>query len=204
MIHDHYGVEEDQVVVIKEGKVEVGMDDDLLLFEELMSFAGKDLTQPEIYEQFCSAMDVKSFADFCEIRVFTGDVDWYNQRIPFYGEQETHHMMMGVGSTIIYDIEFSSGLYSDARTAPTTDCYHKAIDQMPLFAAAIQNDDFYALFLNSFKEIRNENYSHEKVSEKIYVYDEIWRPLVDDYYKHFDRSITDYDNSIKGTLDFFK
>ena len=204
MIHDHYGVEEDQVVVIKEGRVEVGMDNDLLLFEELMSFADKDLTQPEIYEQFCSAVDVNSFADFCAIRVFIGDTDWYNQKNTILWRTRDTSYNDGRWQYVLYDIEFSSGLYSDARTAPTTDHYHKAIDQIPLFAAAIQNDDFYALFLNSLMEIGNENYSYEKVSEIIQAYDEIWRPLMDDYYKRFGSHSSNYDQEMKNTLKFFK
>ena len=209
MIHDHYDVEEDQVVVIKEGKVEVGEDDDLLLYEELLSYADKDLTKPETYEQFCSIMDIKSFADFCAIRVYIGDSDWFDtdrhkqKNIILWRTRDTS-FNNGRWQYILHDIEYSSGLYSIANTAPTTDHFQKAIEQTPLFAAAIQNDEFYELFLNSLIEIGSKNYSFERVSETIQTFDEIWRPLMTNYYKCFGKSIVDYDNSIKETTMFFK
>ncbi len=210
MIHDHHnGVKEDQIVAIKEGKVEVGEDDDLLLYEELLSFADKDLTQPELYEQFCSIMDIKSFADFCAIRVYIGDTDWfdtdrYKQKNIILWRTRDTSFNNGRWQYILHDIEFSSGLYSGASTAPTTDHFQKAIEQAPLFAAAIQNDEFYELFLNSLMEIGSENYSFERVSETIQNYDEIWRPMMGDYYKRFGKSMTGYNNSIKETLKFFE
>ena len=44
MFQDHYGVDKDQVIVFKDGELEVGEDGDLPLYQDLMAFAGQDLS----------------------------------------------------------------------------------------------------------------------------------------------------------------
>ncbi len=204
MIHDHYGVDTDQVVVIKEGEVEVGKDKDLQAYEELMSFAEQDLTQPEAYERFCSVVNVESFADYCAIRIYIGDADWNPQKNDMMWRTRDASFQDGRWQFILHDIGFSSGIYSDSRVSPRKDHYHSAMNQYPLFAAAIRNHEFYSLFLKSLAEIGGENYSYDNVEASIHVYDDMWRPMMKDYYKRFGSPSSYYDSEMKNTLEFFK
>ena len=207
MLHDHYGVDTDQVIVIKEGEVEVGENEDLHLYEKLMSFAEQDLSQTEVYERFCSVVNVESFADYCAIRVYIGDADWNPQRNDMMWKTRDASFQDGRWQFILHDVDFSSGTYSFSSTGPGEDHYHNAMDQYPLFAAAIKNDEFYSLFFKSLSEIGEGNYSYDNVEASMHAYDDIWRPMMNDFYKRFgspswfyDR----YDREIKNTLNFFK
>lgn len=68
-MHTLFGLDENNVVVIKEAKVEVGEKEEIKLYEELQTFADKDLTNPEAYRQFCDVMDVQSMADYFAMRI---------------------------------------------------------------------------------------------------------------------------------------
>ncbi len=203
MLHGRYGVQKEQVIIIKDGELEEGNEEDMPLYGELLSFAGQDLSRPEVYKRFCSVVDVKSFADSCAIRIYIGDADWsteYNEvlwrtRDPSYRE--------GRWQYLLHDIEFSSGLYGYSGTAAETDHYERAIQEHGLFAAAIQNDDFRALFRDALMQIGAENYDYERVLEVIQIYGAVWRPLMVDYSKRFGTSLQEYDNGVKETLFFF-
>ena len=57
-LEDIYGVDRHNVVVIKEMELDEGEDEDLALYEELMSFAERDLTDPAEWDAFQQTVDI--------------------------------------------------------------------------------------------------------------------------------------------------
>ena len=53
----------------------------------------------------------------------------------------------------------------------------------------MRNREFYALFLDSIREIGSQNFSSEHVNAVMQDYLEIWTPLMSDYYKRFGDSL---------------
>ena len=209
MFQDHYGVDKDQVIVFKDGELEVGEDGDLSLYQDLMAFAGQDLSDPGTYDRFCSVMDVRSFADFCAIRVYIGDDDcgntgWGIDKNMVLWRTRDRSFNEGRWQFFLYDLEKSTGLYSTEVSAYYTNHLQISLERIPLFAAAIKNPEFRELFLSALKEIGAENFSVERVRETIQAYDEVWRPAMDDYYRRFLDETWKYDNTIDVTLEFFE
>ena len=209
MFQDHYGVDKDQVIVFKDGELEVGEDGDLPLYQDLMAFAGQDLSDPGTYDRFCSVMDVRSFADFCAIRVYIGDDDcgntgWGIDKNMVLWRTRDRSFNEGRWQFFLYDLEKSTGLYSTEVSAYYTNHLQISLERIPLFAAAIKNPEFRELFLSALKEIGAENFSVERVRETIQAYDEVWRPAMDDYYRRFLDETWKYDNTIDVTLEFFE
>ena len=202
MLHDHYGIKKDKIIVIKDGKVEVGKEKDLHLYKKLLSFAKQDLTRPEVYSSFCSVMDVRSFAYYYAIQIYIGDADWNEHDNNILWKTRDSSYNGGKWQYIFHDIEYSCGLHSDA--AVDVDHYHKVLEKHPLFAAAIRNDDFYALFFSCLVEVGTHDYSYENVSEAIKSEDDMWRPMMEDYYKRFGDSMKGYDKRLETTLGFFE
>ena len=194
-LNNRYGVDEDQVVIVKEQELEEGNGEDIRLYEELMSFADRDLSDPQEYEAFCDVMDVRSMADLFAIRIYIGDEDFRSDRNAVLWCTRDKSFNEGRWQYILYDTEYSYGLYDGAHQAAWKDHLSLMLERHPLFASAMRNDEFYGMFLEALEEIGSDDYAFERVEDALEKYDAVWRPLMDDHYKRFgdDSALWDLD-----------
>lgn len=204
MLQTRFGVDEKKVVAIKEAKVQLGKQEDIKLYEELQTFANKDLTNPETYRQFCDVMDVQSMADYFAMRIYIGDGDWFPDHNHVLWRTRDKSYNEGRWQYILYDTEYSAGHYGQEITAPETDHFRQAIKNFPVFGAAVRNKEFYAIFLQAIKKVGSENYRYSRVQEKMAAYDKVWAPLMPDFYKRFGDTSKLREGCMKATLDFFR
>ena len=204
MLQTRFGVDENNVVAIKETKVKVGKQEDIQLYDELKAFADKDLSDPEIYRQFCDVMDVQSMADYFAMRIYIGDGDWFPDHNHVLWRIRDKSYNGGRWQYIVHDTEYSAGHYGQEITAPETDHFRRAIINFPVFGAAVRNKEFYALFLKAIKKFGSENYKYSRVKEKMDAYDKVWAPLMPDFYKRFGDTSKLREGCMKSTLDFFR
>ncbi len=204
MLHARFGVDEKNVVAIKEAKVRVGKQEDIKLYEKLQTFSDKDLTDPEAYRQFCDVMDVQSMADYFAMRIYIGDGDWFPNHNHVLWRTRDKSYNGGRWQYIVHDTEYSAGHYNQRLTSPETDHFRRAMEYFPLFRAAIRNKEFYALFLEAIKKVGSENYKYSRVLEKMNSYDKTWGPLMPDFYKRFGDSSRNREKCMELTLNFFK
>lgn len=203
-IHTLFGVDENNVVVIKEAKVEVGKKEDIKLYEELQAFADKDLMNPETYKKFCDVVDVRSMADYFAMRIYIGDGDWTPIHNHVLWRSRDTSYNGGRWQFIVHDTEYSAGHYNQKLTSPETDHFRMAIQNFPVFRAAIRNKEFYEMFLEAIKKVGSENYKYSRVLEKMNSYDKTWGPLMPDFYKRFGESSRKRKECMEATLHFFK
>ena len=203
MVADHFDVDTDQVIIFKDGELEDGIDEDVKLYDELMSYANQDLTDLATWQEFCSKMDIQSFADFCATEVYIGNWDWSTDKNVVLWRTRDASYNDGKWQYILYDIEYSSGVFGDARTAVDWNHFQSSMERYPLFAAAIQNQEFYELFLNSLKEVGSVNFAPEHVDEVMQTYLDTWLPLMDDFYKRYGNTSDLWDFTIQRQDDFF-
>ena len=204
MLSSRYGIDEEQVVIIKEGEVEEGTDEDIRLYDELMAFADRDMSDPEVYGEFCELVDVQSFADYCAIQIYIGNKDWSLNKNDILWRTRDDSCDGGKWHFMLYDIEGSAGTYGHENTASQTDHFRAAVENYPLFGAAIRNDEFYKLFLEAVKEIGSENFSPERTEDVLGRYLRDWMPLMNDYYLRYGDHRFAWDVNIRNTRDFFK
>ena len=205
-LRDHYGVDKDQIILMKEGELEEGEDEDIQLYEELMSYADKDLTDPAIWEEFTRIMDVQSMADYCATRIYFGDADWRADKNDVLWRTRDDSYNGGRWQYLLYDVEFSSNMYGpqDERTAASTNHFQIAKEAYPLFGAAMRNEEFKAMFLAALKEIGSVNCESGRVSELLETYVNEWKPLMPDYYKRFGDYENLWDLEIGWVREFFE
>ena len=203
-MHTLFGVDENNVVVIKEAKVAVGKKEDIKLYEELQAFTDKDLTDPDTYRKFCDVVDVRSMADYFAMRIYIGDVDWTPVHNHVLWRSRDTSCNGGRWQLVVHDTEYSAGHYKQKLTSPETDHFRMAIQKFPLFRAAIRNKEFYAMFLETIKKAGSENYKYSRVQEKMNSYDKIWGPLMPDFSKRFGDTALKRKECMESTLDFFK
>ncbi len=203
MISDRCGVDKDQVVVMKNGELEVGEDGDRNLYENLMSFAEEDLADPDNWDRFCGVMDVRSLAETCAIQVYLGNVDWSEERNCVLWRTRDASFNGGRWQYILYDIEYSTWIYAMERTAPYTDHYHMLLENYPLFKAADRNDEFHGMFLDAIRQVGSVNYSPERVDSAFRTLAAVWEPLMKYYYKRYGDTSDLYIYETENMMNFF-
>ena len=204
MICDRYGVDADQVIIMKEGEVDEGVDGDVELYTDVMSYAEKDLSDPAVWDEFCTKMDIQSFADYCAVRIYVGDNDWTPRKNDLLWRTRDKSFNDGRWRYILYDIEFSSGMYEIDATAPEADHLHLAMERYPLFAAAMRNQEFRALFLDSLERVGSHDYNPNRFEQKLGEYLNTWEPLMPDCYKRFGDTSGNWDVTVKQMRAFFE
>ena len=178
MLADHYGVDPNNVILFKEGEMEEGEDGDSVLYDELMACAGKDLSDPAEWEAFCRIMDVASMADYCAARIWFGDADWRPDKNDMLWRTRDGSFNGGRWMYVLYDVEYSSGMYGQEETAAHTDHIRMAEERYPLFAAAMKNSEFRTAFLDALREIGTVCCSPERTDRLLAQYLAVWEPLM--------------------------
>ncbi len=204
MLHDRFGVDKAKVVLFKEGELAEGKEKDVFLYEELMSYAEKDLTDPETWADFCRIMDIRSMVDCFAARIYFGDDDWRPEKNDVLWRTRDSSYNDGRWQYVLYDVENSSGLYGYLPTAPETDHFRITMERYPLFAAAIRNQEFYEMFLETIREIGSENCAMDRVNSILQTYLDAWEPLMPDYYKRFGDTRSLWDNGLNTMIRFFE
>ncbi len=204
MLKTRFGVDDDQVVIIKDGLLEDGTDADYDLYKELMSYAEKDLSDPEIYAEFCGLMDVSSMADYFAVQVYIGNPDFEQYWNDLMWRTRDDSYNRGRWQYILYDIEYSAGLYGKEKTSPTTDHFTMIAEKYPLFAAALKNREFFGLFLKSVKDIGSQNFSPDRVLREIDALKAVWDPLMPDFYKRYGNTSQKEKQEVERLVRFFE
>ena len=204
MMKDRYGVDEKNLIVIKEAELDVGKKEDLRLYEEMKAFKDKDLTDPDIYRQFCDVIDVQSMADYFALQVYIGNADIEPDHNHIIWRTRDKSYNGGRWQYILHDLDYSAGHYDEKSTSANTDHFAMVRKKFPLFAAAIKNENFYDMFLSSLKKIGSQNFSYDKVRDKMDFYDKMWGPLMPDFYKRFGDTANLRKRCMNSTLNFFQ
>ena len=204
MIADRCGVDEDQVVIIKAGKVEVGEEEDVLLYDELYSYAKKDLRDPDVYRQFCELVNVSDMAEYFALRIYIGDIDWVPSRNHVMWRTRDGSFDDGRWQFILYDLEYSAGLYNQKNTSAQYDHFNRVLEKFPLFASAVRNDEFFELFRSAIKRIGSEYFSVDRVRESMDAFSAEWDPLMPYYYLRFHGNPDSYMWGKESIIGFFE
>lgn len=203
MLRAHYGVRKGQVILIKEGKLDEGKEEDLLLYTELMSFAGKDLADSRVWTQFCQVMDIRSMADYFAVRIYFGDFDWRPDKNHLLWRTRDRSYNGGRWQYILYDTDYSSGLFGIPETAPETDHFSMARERFPLFSAALKNREFAGIFLKALEETGGTDCSFKRVKRLMAAHEKAWKPLMRDCYRRYGDTWNLWMASRRAALQFF-
>ena len=117
-IQYHYGVDDNNVIMVKTGELDEGEEEDFDLFLDMYDFiAWEDMTDPTIYAQACEMLDMGSFADYWAVQFYVYNEDgpaannnWQMWRVR-EPEPGTHPYADGKWRMMLYDTDYSSGIY---------------------------------------------------------------------------------------------
>ncbi len=204
---DHYKVDKKNVILIEEGEIDEGEDSDIAFYEEMRSYADKDLSDAQTYDEFCSIVDIDSMIDYYATEIYIGNNDWdplKNTRLWRVRTPENEDHGDGRWRWILYDTEFSASMYNFAETRYDYNSFAAAQEKDPLFASVIKNPDFYEKFSEKIRSLAENNFTPDKVNAEIDRLAEIYKPYMPNYYKRFGDTSWAWDSNINGIKDFFE
>ena len=70
-IANNYDIEDENVVIIKNGRIEVGEDEDINLFSQLKDFIiNEDMSNPSNYNKACELIDINNLAWYLAFNIY--------------------------------------------------------------------------------------------------------------------------------------
>ncbi len=175
----HYNVPSDEVVIWKEGGIDQGTDDDLVLYTDMESFISEnDMSIQENYDKACDMIDINSFADYFAAQIFIGRCgDWPSSNIAAWrsrGVNLNSKYEDGKWRWILFDVNSE---YGELNTELCDDdTIAGAINNSALFASLIRNETFEKLFCERLRYIESNIYSEEKIND---FFDNCYQPIVE-------------------------
>ncbi len=218
-IENNYGIDNKNVVIVKKGEIEEGNDEDIELYNELYDFiVSNDMTDNANYEKVCGMLDIGSFVDCCALNFYI-----YNEDSIFEGNNwqmwrvrtpdDSSEYADGKWRMLIYDTDFSSGIYSEGNNFKT-DNISKVLngsaqknddsdevlrEPAEMFRALYKNPDFKQELVTALCDMRNINFESYHALSVLSDMADVYMALVPDTFKRFgpdwvadQRSIEDY------------
>ncbi len=226
-IESHYGVDKENVIIIKTDQVDEGEETDIVYYEALFDYALKhDLSDPKEYEHFSSMLDIEGFIDYVCTEVYVGNVDWGTNNVMLWRSRTvctdgSNPYEDGRWRFMLYDTEYSTGLsYEnslafDARYNPSVvyeNSFNRAMNPGStvgkLFSSLLANDGFRRQFKVRFRELADTIFHKDHVLPLLEQYAATYRPMMADTLMRY-RSITkegalqQFDYEVKKIRNYF-
>ena len=206
-VESHYGIDSKNAVLFEDGELDEGVDEDQALYDDLMQYAERDLADDVTWDEFSNVVDVQSMADFYATQIFIGNHDFSetkNYRIwRARDPEEGNTYADGRWRWMLYDTEFSTGLYGIAETQADYDTMGQYLNTCPLFAAAMRNPAFRELVRDRLVDLSQNSFEPTKTSTLFDGWWEIWEPWIDMSCKRFATPISDAEQGLTSAKDFF-
>ena len=163
-IAEHYGVKTGNIVMIKEGEIEVGRENDIDLYTEMKEFiTNNDMSLPENYARATELIDIDSYIDYYASFFFIarhGDWPGYNYALWRTRSIRDDKYSDGRWRWMLYDVN------GESFEIKNVDKYGiKRLEESDaMFSSLMTNKEFERRFYSTLLEIANENFSPEKTA----------------------------------------
>ena len=173
-VSHYYGVNENDVVIVKDEALEQGEYEDIRLYKGMKSFLkNNDMSLQSNYEKASEMIDIQSFVDYYALMVYIARCeDWPNGNCAVWRTRNTFGggYYDGKWRYMLYDCNSSCMDYGDGTVDHDTLDY--VINTDPVFSSLWVNNDFKAMFENRIIEIAGSCFDPDRVDTILDEYDE--------------------------------
>lgn len=186
-IEEKYDIPADDVVIIKEGALEEGIDADLKDYNDFKQFCKtKDFSKQKNYEALLEKIDIDSFIDFYTVQLYYNHFDFsYNKNVLVWKSRSktSKEYQDSKWRWMVYDFDYAavnrevSKTTGEEKITILYDYAYNTFTGVNLFAGDFKNDIFFHAFMknkefkerfiNRFMDLANTNLSGENVREKL-------------------------------------
>jgi len=175
----HYGVDPQNLILIRDGEVSIGEEGDRLLYYEVLSRAlNKDLSIEEEYEKLESRMDIQSYIDFLCANIYLCNMDVSETKnYCVWRVREPDGTVFGDGRLrwMLYDmdcIQFASCPYYGVEKREEINSFNQkmeftgsAFNEHTLYKGLKRNEKFCKQFVLTFMDMANVDFNDQNVKK---------------------------------------
>ena len=187
-ITSHYGIDKDDVALIKNGDLEEGRDQDLEEWNQLLQGIANGSVS---YEQFCEKVDIQSYMDYFVAEIYIANSDWPQNNVAVWRSNAVdpeNPYADGKWRMFLFDTELGQGMYGTQQNSASADSFSRIRqnnnehDYMsPAFTKLMSNKDFALAFSRTFMDIANYNFDTEKTTAEVNKFTKYKEPVTDTY-----------------------
>lgn len=209
-LSDHYGVAEDNVVMVKQkraGEIEVedGNAEDIRLYHEMVQYiCSHDMRDDDAYHKVCEMLDIDSFVDYYAIQIYIGNHDWPENNVALWRTREKNDLNIwadGRWRYMLFDTNHLSVCGDE-----TADDLERAIAGDAVFASLIRNEEVEQKFQERMRQLGSEIFASKKCEEVLgRWYDEMNEPVRRSDERFYDMTqIEEISYYIHSVISFFE
>lgn len=217
-INARYGIDKDDVALLKNSEVESGEDSDLEEFNRFCAWAmTADMQDPANYSKFCEVMDLQSFMDYITVETYLNNADWidgYVNNWQIWHTRTIHDSVPRADSKwrfILYDMDVAAGLHNKEKAGYAYDSLNKNsapgsfYDFLAILKSLMANQEFAAQFKENYIRIIDTYFAPSVVDALLDHYVEKYKEVTLDTFYRFgmDRPARHYDESVEQLREFF-
>ena len=217
-IQSHYGIKDNDVIVIKNSGLDSGTDEDYSACVDFFRWAvSADMTNEANYNKFCEQMDVQSFMDYMTVETYVNNNDWangYSNNWMMWRSRTVNPDIAkadGKWRFILYDLDMSAGLYGSEQTSYQYDSINNLsvgynnFDLPELLKNLCRNEGFRQKFYDNYLHIVDTCFDPQKVNRLLDTYTSTYGEATKKSLSRFglDWAANGYDNEAAGLRDFF-
>ena len=177
---EHYGVDDDNVIICKAGQVTTENPEDQPLYQQIYDFmATRDLADPDAYRALNQIIDIQSYIDCCCVNLYFGNMDFnevknnlcWRARKPGTGAYED-----GRWRWALFDLDLENGDYGytlEELNTFTLETHYAGgpFNTRPMWTALMKSSLFRQQFCLSFMDMVNTDFTVKKASEAMESWD---------------------------------
>ena len=173
-ISDHYQVNENNVVMIKNDQVSEGLPEDYSLLVETVAFITEnDMTEKANYEKACQLIDMEGFMDYYALQMYIANSDWPENNYALWRTRESEDSPYGDCRWRFMLFDVNSGGVSSHVTQ--VDSLGDVLESDEVFASLFRNKIFREQFASRLLYMGNTLLSKEVCSSFIDAYQEAYQ-----------------------------
>lgn len=198
----YYDINKDNVIVIKEGVLEEGEEEDFRYYSKMVDYCSKsDLTIAENYEKVCEMIDMNSYIDYYAVMLYVArNSDWPMGNYAMWRVKKTEAGSYGDGKWrwAVFDLN-SAGFIVDFNSI------EYVMDNDEMFKNMMTNDTFRKQLISKIEEIADTVFNYQDINKELEEYmDYMEEPMRKNNERFFgDNSLTDFYGEIEKIKFFF-
>ena len=198
-IANNYDIDDENVLIIKNSKMEAGDDDDRNLYHKANIYiSNEDMSNPSNYKQANKLLDIENFIWYAAFNIYIGNrnsVFQANNWAMWRVRDSVKNVINGDGKWrfLSFDNDLSAGLFGNEREYNNilfSDIFNEVSQTSKcigskLLNSLLKNSNFKNMFINALCDIRNIDFEANRVNEYIEELYSIIQPLMKDNFIRF-------------------
>ena len=199
-IENHYEIDNNNVVTVKNSAVEDGEEEDIDLYKGMFDFITEnDMSDPALYAQAGEMLDMASFIDYLALNLYIYNEDgifannnWQMWRVRVPGEDDAAEAD-GKWRMMVFDTDYSSGIYNDGKNFATDNLSPVFTDDteydyrhpLLLIRSLMANEVFRRQLVMALCDVRNFYFEQSRAGALLDEMTAQYLPYVPDTFRRF-------------------